>query len=94
MAEDLGGSSTTSPFWRGRQTHLERYKTLGPAAPGIAVLGVLTAVLVLATAASLVGLRKDWPTRSGRTIAPANSEREAEAPGTGNGSRRQMPTAR
>src|SRR5262249_47818074 len=72
FASDLQRFLDDEPILARRQTHMERYVRWARHNPGIAVLGgVLTAVLVLATMASLIV--------AGRMSALADNEAQAPA---------------
>ena len=78
LAEDLRRFLDDEPILRGRQTQLERFRRWAQRHPVIATLGaVLTAVLVLATAASLVvaGRWPRWPRRTNACRQTASTKR-------------------
>ena len=78
MAEDLRRFLDDEPILARRQTHLERFMRWARRHPGIAILGaVLTAVLVLATAVSLVVAGQMAALAETKERA-ANSEHEAK----------------
>jgi serine/threonine protein kinase/Flp pilus assembly protein TadD len=82
MAADLQRFLDDEPIQARRQTQLERYRRWARRNPGIAILGgVLTAVLVLATAASLVvaGRMSRLAAKEARAARESEQARRLEA---------------